>query len=59
MSRPIRSTPWLDFELSNKFLSEVIDNLDKKSYPIPTPKIKEIKEKIIQDARKHLDNNHN
>jgi len=38
MARPIKSTPILDAESSEKFLKEFILNLNKKT-KVPTPKI--------------------
>ena len=52
MARPIAPTPRLDKKSSYKFLQEVSKNLEKKSFPIPTPNIDETINYIMAYARK-------
>ena len=52
MARPIAPTPSLDPESSDKFLSQVVLNLRKKTKAIPTPKANNTINRIMTDARR-------
>lgn len=50
MATPIAPTPTLDRESSIKFLNQVSKNLDKRSRPVPTPRIDSTISTIMKDA---------
>ena len=52
MARPIAPTPKLDKKSTKRFLKEVSKNLEKKSFPIPTPNIDETINYIMSYANK-------
>jgi len=51
MAKPIAPTPRLDIKESSKFLENMERDRDRPMGPVPTPKIDNVIEKILDDAR--------
>ena len=51
MARPIAPTPKLDQKATERFLARVERDLKRPAYPIPTPRLAGVVEKIMEDQR--------